>query len=133
MITVKPVKDARIFVPILKRFKDIDGQAAVLLAEENGANLGHIVVSLSEKRLSIVKIELYFFDKTQLLDENAKWVADLLIRAAVAYAANRNVFVVYGTNIDDFNIYRQLDHKIIGNVALIDVIKILGKCENCKK
>ena len=133
MITVKPVTDARIFLPVLRRFKDNDGQMTVLLAEENGVNLGHAVISLHEKRLSILKLELYFFDKSQTLDENTKWIADLLVRAAVSYAANRNVFVVYGINHDDFNVYRQLGHKIVGDIALIDVIKILGKCDNCKK
>lgn len=133
MISVKPVKDENFTNDIIAAYKAIDGEKAVLLAEENGIRLGYIVVSLAERRMSVLKIELYFKDETDSLNSDSMAVADLLIRAAASYAINRSIFVVYGVNNEDFYIYQRLGHKIIGNIALIDLPRIMGNCDKCKK
>lgn len=133
MISVKPVKDENFTKDIIAAYNDIDGEKAVLLAEENGTQLGYIVVSLYDRRMSVLKIELYFKDEAKGLNSDSTAVADLLVRAAASYAINRGIFVVYGVNDEDFYIYQRLGHKIIGNIALIDLPRIMGNCDKCKK
>lgn len=133
MISVKPVSDEDSSAVILSKFQDISGDKAVLMAEEGGAQLGYIAVCIIDKRMSLLQLELYFCDKTKMLDSDNLLAADLLVRAAASYAMNRGIFVIYGVNNEDFNVFRQLGHKIIGDIALIDLPKMIGKCENCKK
>lgn len=133
MISVKPVRDENSVAVILSPFQDISGDKAILMAEESGAQLGYIAVCIEDKRMSLLKLDLYFCDKTKKLDNDNLLTADLLVRAAASYAMNRGIFVIYGVNNEDFNVFRQLGHKIIGNIALIDLPKMMRKCENCKK
>lgn len=133
MISVKPVSDENSSAVILSKYKDISGDKAVLMAEESGAQLGYIAVCINDRRMSLLELDLYFCDKTKMLDNDNLLTADLLVRAAASYAMNRGIFVIYGVNNKDFNVFRQLGHKIIGDIALIDLPKMIGKCENCKK
>ena len=133
MISVKPIKEDKSAEDIIAEYNGVEGEKTVLRAEENGTQLGYAVVALAEKRLSVLKIKLYFNNEVQSLNVDGAAVADLLIRAAASYALNRGIFVVYGVNNEDFYIYRQLGHKIIGNIALIDLPKLMGNCDKCKK
>lgn len=117
MISVTPVNKNDIF-KYLSDESSLNGKnLSVLLAKDEDAELGVIVLKPDDIYLDIIDINVYTNNKIN--------TEELLLKSAASYAMNRNLFTLRCKNHSIFDNLLRYNGKIIEKYLYIDIIKLI--------
>ena len=132
MITVLQNNDKPVYDRIAAKW-GITKDSVLLLAEEKGTTLGHVLFHLDGENAIVTGFELTDTMDYTTLDAEQLFISELLIRAVANYASNRNILRVKSTLNNLFFTAIQLKLDVSGDVVDISVVSIFNsrKCNGC--
>lgn len=130
MLTILPDKDQAFCASIWSRCGATGKDPAVLCARIGEELLGYVAVDIFDRRVRILEFALEGKELTSL-DGEDKDLADSMIKAAVSYGMNRNVFQAESEQVSLFPLLAQVGFQQIDNKMTIDFNQLIRKCKKC--
>lgn len=108
--------------PQLNNNQNVDNNTVKLIAKENETFLGYIELYINKnKYVEIYNLYIENFNEQDLLDS--------IVKAAMAYALNRNIFTITCKNQDLFATLNKFGFNEKSGILYLDLFKTLKPCE----
>lgn len=123
MIHVRPAKDEE----IKKLYSDgiFDGANAMIADDiESGKSVGYSKFSISDGKFTLTDVSPA---------EKDIWLCDLITRATMNYAVNRNILICKLTDQAPKHAFKLLKYIENEQISKINIIHLFTMCKNCGK
>lgn len=132
MLTIFPIQEKTILAPILVNYTCVGHEQAVLEAREREKQLGYLVLDVLQYDIVILDLIIEKSNNRDQLKEEKEQLIDSMIKAAISYGVNRNIFRVQSKQRTILPLLQQFGFEYTGDRCVLDVTKIIKKCKNCK-
>lgn len=123
MLTMKPVEQNQIEKFYDEHNQPMESGGQAITAYEGEKLLGAVFFSLTDNECLIRRIDY----------NQDKWVCDGLLRAALNFAANRNILIAQLGQDTPKNVFVELEYIKDDTETEINIYKFFNSCKNCHK
>ncbi|MDP4119741.1 MAG: hypothetical protein Q8876_01615 [Bacillota bacterium] len=128
MLTVLPLKDEKKLNKIIELLPKVGQAPNVLMAEQDGNDLGYIAISEEKNALNILDIYLVDCENFDELSYEKKSNVDLLIRSAGSYSMNRKLLNLQCENKNLFSLLNRFGFQENQNKTAIPLYELFKPC-----
>ena len=132
MLTIFPIQEKTILSPILGNYTCVGHEQAVLEAREGEKQLGYLVLDVLQYDIVILDLIIEKSNNGDQSKEEKEQLIDSMIKAAISYGMNRNIFRVQSKQETILPLLKQFGFEYTGDRCVLDATKIIKKCNNCK-